>query len=105
METHPGTAVRHYFRVGAIYWHPLPLILASFLLLAGPIRYVLLFLPQDMPDEASDRRPIFPALEHDANDVVRRYLPQGSIQIMALLRPPFTLEKGVEGVVFGVPTV
>ena len=44
--------------MGAIYWHPLPLLLASFLLLAGPIRYVLLFLPQDIPDEASDRRPI-----------------------------------------------
>ena len=105
MESHPGTAVRHYFRVGAIYWHPLPLLLVSVLLLAGPIRYVLLFLPEDIPDEASDHRPIFPALEHDANDVVRRYLPQGSLQIMVLLCPPFTPEKGVEGVVFEVPTV
>ena len=96
MESHPGTTFRHYFRVGAIYWHPLPLLLASVLLLAGLVQYVLLFLPQDIPDEASDRRPIFPALEQNANDV-RRYLPQGRLQVVALLRPPFTPKKRCGG--------
>ena len=105
MRFHPGTAVRHYFRVGSIYWHPLPLLLASNPLLAGPVQYVLLLLPQDIPDEASDRRPIFLTLEHNANDVVRRYLPEGRLQVMVLLCPPFTPKKGVEGIVVGLPAV
>ena len=32
-------------------------------------------------------------------------MPQGWLQVMALLRPPLTPKKGIEGVVFGVPTV
>ena len=60
--------------------HPLPLHLASNPLLSDLVHNVLLLLPQDILNEASDRRPIFPAQKHNANDV-RRYPPQDRLHL------------------------
>ena len=70
------------------------------LYLACLVQHVLLLFQQDILDEAGDRRLVVVALEHHANDVIWRYLPQCLLYASSLQQPPSTMEGGVERVVF-----